>query len=107
MDFVYKKITSRIKLRKKQCAFHPNATQFTLHLSDSLFGFWRQSICKSQNIFCISNISTQKQDLFFDDLNLIENQNYFDLIENKTICRKQGFTKLDPYQTLWISNSQN
>ena len=104
---VYKKITSRIELRKKQCAFHPNATQFTLHLSDSLFGFWRQSICKSQNIFCISNISTQKQDLFFDDLNLIENQNYFDLIENKTICRKQGFTKLDPYQTLWISNSQN
>ena len=34
-------------------------------------------------------------------------QDYFDLIENKTICRKQGFTKLDPYQTLWISNTQN
>ena len=36
---------------------------------------------------------------------LLENLRF--LIENKTICRKQGFTKLDPYQTLWISNTQN
>ncbi len=32
-----------LKLRIKQSAFHPNATQYTLHLGLQLFGFWRQS----------------------------------------------------------------
>ena len=52
-------------LRKKQIAFHPNATQFTLQLGDIFFGIWRQSIDRSQSIFCISNLTKQKtKDLF-------------------------------------------
>ena len=48
-------------LRKKQIAFHPNATQFTLQLGDLFFGIWRQSIDRSQSIFCISNLTNKKQ----------------------------------------------
>ncbi|WP_289282323.1 sugar phosphorylase, partial [Methylophaga sp. UBA5088] len=38
-----------IHLRKQQRAFHPNATQFTLHLGEKLFGFWRQSMDRRQS----------------------------------------------------------
>ena len=53
-----------IVLRKKQTAFHPNATQFTLQLDDCFFGIWRQSIDRSQSIFCISNLTNEKQKNF-------------------------------------------
>ena len=49
-----------INLRKKQAAFHPNATQFTLQLNNDFFGIWRQSIDRSQSIFCISNLTKIK-----------------------------------------------
>ena len=58
---VYNSITSLILLRKKQPAFHPNATQFTLQLPKYLFGIWRQSLDRSQSIFCISNLSKKKK----------------------------------------------
>jgi sucrose phosphorylase len=32
-----------IAIRKQQPAFHPNATQYTLHLGEGIFAFWRQS----------------------------------------------------------------
>ena len=57
---VYKKLLDMISLRKKQIAFHPNATQFTLQLEDHLFGIWRQSIDRSQSIFCVSNLTKSR-----------------------------------------------
>src|SRR5690554_5390591 len=50
-----------IAIRRSQPAFHPNATQFTLHLGLQLFGFWRQSMRREQSIFCIHNISDEVQ----------------------------------------------
>ena len=60
---VYNQLKQLLKIRRRQSAFHPNATQFTLHLGDQLFGFWRQSLDRQQSIFCISNISDQGQTL--------------------------------------------
>ena len=37
-----------IEVRKKQRAFHPNATQFTLEINESIFGLWRQSLDREQ-----------------------------------------------------------
>ena len=45
---VFKGIKQLLAVRKRQAAFHPNATQFTLHLGEGLFGFWRQSIDRQQ-----------------------------------------------------------
>ncbi len=99
---VYSQLTQLIQLRQKQKAFHPNATQFTLHMGEQLFGFWRQSMDRSQSIFCIYNISDQVQSLQMSDLNLIVTDAWYDLISNQAIDQSQF--NLKPYQILWISN---
>jgi sucrose phosphorylase len=44
---VLKQLNSLISIRKKQPAFHPNATQFTLNLGEKIFALWRQ--CQNRN----------------------------------------------------------
>ena len=96
-----------LDIRTQQPAFHPNATQFTLHLSLQLFGFWRQSQDRKQSIFCISNITDTKQTLMLNGLNLIITENWVDLIKKEKIGPQQQTIELLPYQTLWISNVQS
>ena len=101
---VYNRLKSLFNIRCNQPAFHPNATQFTLHLGSQLFGFWRQSIDREQSIFCVSNISNQLQPLEMSDLNLIDTEHWFDLISGETYDEKHHIIELDPYQTVWITN---
>ncbi|WP_255547136.1 sugar phosphorylase [Moritella sp. 36] len=93
-----------ITLRTAQPAFHPNATQFTLQLGDQIFGFWRQSIDRSQSIFCISNISNTQLTLPLANVNLISSDFWYDLITGDTIKNISQILTLEPYQTLWLSN---
>ena len=93
-------------LRKKQIAFHPNATQFTLQLGDIFFGIWRQSIDRSQSIFCISNLTNVKQKISLLDINLISTNNWFDILSNKKIKNIGDELLFKPYQTFWISNKK-
>ena len=103
---VYNRLKSLLNIRCKQSAFHPNATQFTLHLGSQLFGFWRQSMDREQSIFCVSNISNEIQTLEMSDLNLIDTENWFDLISREIFDEKHQIIKLNPYQTVWITNLQ-
>lgn len=103
---VYNRLKSLFNIRSNQSAFHPNATQFTLHLGSQLFGFWRQSMDREQSIFCVSNISNQMQTLEMSDLNLIDTENWFDLISGDTFNEKHQIIELAPYQTVWITNLQ-
>ncbi len=93
-----------LNIRILQSAFHPNATQFTLHLGLQLFGFWRQSKDRKQSIFCISNISDQSIFLPLIELNLIVTESWVDLISKKEITELTQEIELTPYQTMWISN---
>ena len=93
-----------ITLRTAQPAFHPNATQFTLQLGEQLFGFWRQSIDRSQSIFCITNISNTQLTLALVSVNLISSDFWYDLITGDTIDDISQILTLSPYQTLWLSN---
>lgn len=93
-----------IDIRIKQAAFHPNATQFTLHLGLQLFGFWRQSQDRKQNIFCISNITDNNIELPLNELNLIITDSWFELISGEEIKSLDEIINLQPYQTVWISN---
>ncbi|MDA8962209.1 sugar phosphorylase [Congregibacter sp.] len=102
---VFSGIMNLLSIRQKQSAFHPNATQFTLHLGSSLFGFWRQSSDRRQSIFCISNVSNESEYLQLTDINLIEAQDWSDLISGED-CNKQQMLLL-PYQTVWISNRRD
>ncbi len=102
---VYNKLINLLKIRTAQPAFHPNATQFTLHLGSQLFGFWRQSLDRQQSIFSISNISAQPQSLTLSDINLIDNEAWYDLISGMSFTDSEPVIIMQPYQTLWITNS--
>ena len=96
-----------ISLRKKLIALHPNATQYTLSLGNKLFGIWRESIDRSQNIFAITNISSVTTDLKLSKINLFESQLWFDLFKSNIILNDLKILKLNPFQTVWISNKIN
>jgi sucrose phosphorylase len=93
-----------LDIRIKQPAFHPNATQFTLHLGLQLFGFWRQSLDRKQSIFCINNITDHDMELSIQELNLIMTDNWMELISGEPLDMLQEVIVLSPYQTVWITN---
>lgn len=98
-------LTKLINIRKAQPAFNPNATQFTLHLGLQLFGYWRQSHNRKQSIFCISNITDQVIDLPMNELNLVMTESWRDLISEMKISDLTQAITLQPYQTVWLSNT--
>jgi len=107
-DSLHHQVFNRLKLiisiRKKQKAFHPNATQFTLHFAESIFAFWRQSQDRSQSIFCIYNISDIEQSLALKDINLIETDSWHDLISGHPYENPREEIVLKPYEFVWITN---
>ncbi|SHE89389.1 sucrose phosphorylase [Microbulbifer donghaiensis] len=101
---VFGQLRHLIKLRREQPAFHPNATQFTLHLGDQIFAFWRQSMNRRQSIFCLNNISDAPQTIPLSSLNLIGTDCWKDLVSDRIYEDMLGTVTLEPYQTLWITN---
>ncbi|MDA0651639.1 MAG: alpha-amylase, partial [Proteobacteria bacterium] len=82
-----------------------NATQFTLHLGDELFGFWRQSLDRRQSLFCVHNLTAEEQVLPLSRLNLVVNHSWRELISDAVITEDVREWTLAPYQTLWITNA--
>ena len=101
---IYLAITKLIKIRGNQKAFHPNATQFTLQLHQNLFGIWRQSLDRSQSIFCINNLSCRKQTFSLLDINLISTNKWYDLLTKKSVKDLTSNITLMPYQSVWLTN---
>lgn len=104
---VLETINKLLTIRINQPAFHPNATQFTLHLGLQLFGFWRQSQDRRQSIFCVSNVTDQPLELPLSELNLIVTESWYELITDQEISELTQSIELAPYQTVWISNIRN
>ena len=101
---VFSGIKKLIKIRSSQRAFHPNATQFTLQMGKHVFAYWRQSIDRVQSIFALYNITDEEQIVALSGLNLIDIEEWVDLIACKPIKDIRGKIALSPYQVLWISN---
>ncbi len=101
---VLKALTHLITVRKKQPAFHPNATQFTLHTGEQIFAFWRQSADRKQSIFAVFNISDQPQILSLSSLNLIATDEWIDLATGQPYEDRVKSITLSPYQFIWLSN---
>ena len=101
---VLQKLSRLIAIRKQQPAFHPNATQFTLHFSESLLGFWRQNRDRSQSIFCIYNISDRYQEIPLRDINLFELEEWYDLISLHKFADPGEILQIKPYEFVWITN---
>ncbi len=106
----FEALTRLIKIRKANSCFHPNATQFTLHLpgTDNLnrvFAFWRQSIDREQNAFCVYNITDELQTISLCDLNLITTDDWIDLVTGATQTDLKTHVCLAPYEFIWLANS--
>lgn len=92
-----------LRLRGRQAAFHPNATQLTLQLDDRLLGVWRQSLDRNQSIFALHNVSSEVVEIDAFALNLIDDEDWRDLLSGDPID-PAGQIVLAPYQCRWISN---
>lgn len=101
---VLARLKSMLAIRKQQPAFHPNATQYTLHLGEGLFCFWRQSRRREQSIFCIHNITRQQVSFTLSDLNLVETNEWRDLFTGEEYEDFLQVVELAPYQCLWLTN---
>ena len=97
-------LTRLIDLRRQQPAFHPNATQYVLHLGDEVFAYWRQSLDRGQSIFCLNNVTDREQNINLADLNLIETKGWHDLISGMPINNLRGTIALAPYQSAWLAS---
>jgi sucrose phosphorylase len=103
-SIVMSRLKQLIAIRIKHSAFHPNATQYTLHLGEGIFAYWRQSRKREQSIFCIYNISSEMKQLQLSSINLVETQSWIDLISGQHIDDLRAIMELQPYQCLWIVN---
>lgn len=101
---VLQKLLELIRLRKSQPAFHPNATQFTLHLGEHVFAFWRQSSDRRNNVFCLHNVSDDEQRIPMATINLVATEDWFDLISGDDLEKDSPEIVLAPYQCVWLAN---
>ena len=95
----YKKISNLIRVRRKQKAFHPNASRHNLNLGSNFFSFKRVSIDKDQTIICITNLSSKIQKTHLNKIY----HNFNNLIGPK-IETKNNLLILKPFETIWLSN---
>lgn len=98
------RIKSLIDVRRRQPAFHPNATQFTLNCGKAIFAFWRQSLDRRQSIFCLYNISAQATSISTASLNLIGGEAWIDLITGESYALDMSDLPISAYQAIWLSN---
>ena len=101
---VFERMKALLALRRAQPAFHPNATQYTLHLGEGLFCFWRQSRRREQSIFCVNNISNEEKTFTLSGLNLVETDSWTDLFTGRHYEDFRETVTLRPYQCLWLTN---
>jgi sucrose phosphorylase len=97
-------LSEQLRLRSRQPAFHPNATQFTLRIDDRVFIVWRQSLDRSQSIFALHNVSAEHIDVPLDKLNLIADEHWMDLLSGQVLAEGITHLQLAPYQCCWITN---
>lgn len=92
-----------LDIRVRQKCFHPNATQFTLHLPDGFFGFWRQSIDRKQDMFCITNLTHEELVLPLHHVNLHSGVTWADLLSEEVFENRDEGVAFKPYQSMWIT----
>ena len=95
----YDLITDLLKIRKKQKAFHPNATMHCLSFGNKIFGFKRISLDKKQKIICITNMSSKSQSVLLGN-----NANRYKNLLNENISIVSRILTLKPFETVWLSN---
>ena len=94
-----------VKLRKKQPAFHPNATQFTLQLEKIFLVYGDKALIEVKVSFVLV-IYPNKKKISLLDINLISTEKWYDILSKKKITEIEGNITLLPYQSMWITNKK-
>jgi sucrose phosphorylase len=103
---VFQSVTKLTQIRRAQPAFHPNATQYILHMGENLFAFWRQSLDRRQSLFAVYNMTDQPQHFNLSELNLIATDDWTDLVSEQVYEDRLGKVTLMPYQFVWLANKK-
>jgi len=98
----FQKISNLLSIRRKQKAFHPNASRHNINLGSKIFSFKRISINKKQTVICITNLSSKIQ---VASLNKIYH-NWTNLIGSKIEIKNKRLI-LKPFETIWLSNNHD
>ena len=96
----YNKICNLLNIRRKQKAFHPNASRLNLDFGPKIYGFKRISKDKKQTIICITNLSSNIQKTKIN----LKNQKVKNLMNSEIIFENKKFLILKPFETVWLSN---
>ena len=94
-----------IKKRINEKAFHPNAAQKVLEISDYLFTLIRTSVDGKELILAITNITDKNQFVEFDAGSVgIKAGSWCDVLSDKSFESPRGRLSLDmePYGVLWL-----
>jgi sucrose phosphorylase len=103
---VFQSVTKLTQIRRAQPAFHPNATQYILHMGENLFAFWRQSLDRRQSLFAVYNMTDLPQHFNLSELNLIATDDWTDLVSEQAYEDRLGKVTLMPYQFVWLANKK-
>ncbi len=91
--------------RTLEKAFHPNAAQDVLNLSDTVFAVLRTSVDQSERILCITNVTSREQHITVDLSPLkLHSESLFDVLSEQAL-HPDGNTlnlKLAPYEVVWL-----
>lgn len=102
---IAQKLMNLIRLRKKEKAFHPNATQKVLDISERAFVILRSREAHKEHILAIVNISVNRQILQISEKSLgLPYTTAMDILTGSKYPLQNGFISLDlnPYQVIWL-----
>jgi len=81
------------------------AIMFTLLIGDEVFAFWRQSLWRDQNIFCLNNIPANPPEVDLNTLNRVTIVRWLDLVSGMASAQGQMSLTLAPCQSVWPVNT--
>jgi len=96
----YRNIGALLEIKRKQKAFHPNASRININLGPKIFCFKRISKDKKQSIICMTNLSSKIQTPNFKKIG-----SYRDLLNSNLKFREGNSLILKPFQTVWLTNN--
>ena len=96
----YRNIGALLEIKRKQKAFHPNASRININLGPKIFCFKRISKDKKQSIICMTNLSSKIQTPNFKKIG-----SYRDLLNSNLKFRGGTSLILKPFQTVWLTNN--
>ncbi len=97
-----------IARRTRERAFHPNAAQRILQISDAVFALVRTSIDKKEQVLCITNITARNQPVTVNISAQGLNPKFsrLDILSKRSFSTDGGVISLNlsPYEVLWLKN---